>query len=85
MRALLVILGSVGLGTGVLCAALTPLLPLESFTSAPTSHRTSAYESTLSITYDWSPSLAILPASGLILGLIIGIALHVGGWRLRRA
>ncbi|SDH18578.1 hypothetical protein [Pseudonocardia oroxyli] len=79
------ILGSVGLATGVLCAAVAPFLPLESVVDAPASHLSRAYESIISITYDWSPSPAILPASGLLFGLVVGVALHLGGWRLRRA
>lgn len=85
MRALLVTFSSFGLVIGLLCAALTRYLPLETFVAAPTSHRMSAYESTLSITYDWSPLLAIPPASGLVLGLLVGLTFHLRGWRLRRA
>ncbi|GAA4540612.1 hypothetical protein [Pseudonocardia xishanensis] len=85
MRALLPTFGSFGLVIGLLCAALTPYLPIDTVMSAPTSHGTSAYESTLSISYDWSPILAIPPATGLIVGLLVGVAFHLRGWRLRRA
>jgi hypothetical protein len=37
--------GSFGLVIGLLCAALTPYLPIDTFMSAPTSHGTSAYSS----------------------------------------
>ncbi|WP_345426180.1 hypothetical protein [Pseudonocardia xishanensis] len=84
MRALLATFGSLGLVVGLVCAALTPYVTPEPVISMPMP-RANAYESALSISYDWSPSLAILPASGLLLGLLLGVALHLRGWWLRRA
>ncbi|GAA4557112.1 hypothetical protein GCM10023175_60810 [Pseudonocardia xishanensis] len=84
VRALLATFGSLGLVVGLVCAALTPYVTPEPVISMPMP-RANAYESALSISYDWSPSLAILPASGLLLGLLLGVALHLRGWWLRRA
>ena len=84
MRALLTTFGSLGLVEGLACAALMPYVTPEPVISMPMP-RANAHESALTLSYDWSSSLAILPASGLLLGLLFGAALHLRGWRLRRA
>lgn len=76
--------GTSGLVVGLLCAVLTRYLTPEPVVSMSTP-RPSAYESALSVTYDWSAAFVILPAAGLLVGLFIGVALRLGGWRLRRA
>lgn len=84
MRPLLTTFGSLGLVVGLVCTALSPYVTPDPVISMPM-RRTSAYESAVTVSYDWSPGLAVLPASGLLLGLLLGTVLHLRGWRLRRA
>lgn len=69
---------------GLLCAVLTRYLTPEPVITMSTP-RPSAYESALAVTYDWSAGFVILPAAGLLVGLLVGVALRLGGWRLKRA
>jgi hypothetical protein len=71
-----------GLVVGLVCAVLTRYLTPEPVVM-PT-RRGGAYESPLTISFDWSAGFAILPAAGLLVGLLVGVALHLRGWRLRR-
>ncbi|WP_226352679.1 MULTISPECIES: hypothetical protein [unclassified Pseudonocardia] len=83
MRPLAVVLGVFGAFLGLLCTMLAPSLSYEVVSYGPT-RSDSAYESVLSLSRDWSPALLIMPAVGLVSGIVVAVALGRAGWALRR-
>ncbi|WP_337830830.1 hypothetical protein [Pseudonocardia sp. TMWB2A] len=83
MRPLAIVLGGFGALLGLLCTVLAPTLSYE-VVSYGSGHSDSAYESVLSLSYDWSPALLLMPAVGLVSGIVVAAALHHRRWTLRR-
>lgn len=87
VRTLVAVFGSFGVAVGLICAVVARYLPFERvgwFSSTPPT--SGAYSSTLTLTlnFDWFPSIVVLPGIGLVLGIVVALVLYRARWSLRR-